>query len=347
MKNFDDSWHDFVKDGDFLSFTRQWEKGIPESKIFKLPNGLSVKLFDTGILQVEPKRTSSVSLLISSGVHGNETAPMEIMQQILDKIWSGEIDVKVRLLLIIGNPPAVNIGERFVDQNLNRLFCKKYLESSSQDYETKRAEKIEGVVEQFFTKSDSLNYKNYHFDLHTAIRPSQYEKFVVYPFNDDKPWDLDHISFFGGSDITTVLLGNHPAGTFSYFTSHNFNALAATVELGKVKPFGENDMKKFEAIYNNLCQLIQNKTVKKIEFNNELYKIFKVKQDIIKVNKEFKLLVEEDVKNFTSFKQGTLLASDGKDENYFVENDSESIVFPNNNVPVGQRVAVLLESIKL
>ncbi len=51
---------------------------------------------------------------------------------------------------------------------------------------------------------------------------------------DERPWDKNHIAFFGGADITTVLLGNQPAGTFSYYTSNIFDALSATVELGKV-----------------------------------------------------------------------------------------------------------------
>jgi len=346
MNNFESSWHKFVSSGDFLSFSLEWEHGISESKRFKLPNGLSAKLFDTGLLQIEPNQPSQTKLLISSGVHGNETAPMEIMQQIVDKIWKGQLTVNVNLMLVIGNPPATNLGKRFLDQNLNRLFSKRYLDSKTQDYETERAKTIESAVTQFFTKKDQ-NQTFYHFDLHTAIRPSQYEKFVVYPFMHDKPWDLEHIAFFGGSDITTILLGNHPAGTFSYFTSNQFDALSATVELGKVKPFGENDMNKFSGIYQNLCRLIEDKPTHCKKFDNDIYKIFKVKQEIIKANTEFKLLLSDDVKNFTSFNKGTLLASDGKNENYFVEQDGESIVFPNNNVPVGQRVGVLLKSVKL
>jgi len=346
MKAFDACWQDFLNSGDFLGFTRSWENGIPGERKFKLASGYNARLIDTGILQIEPKQASQISVLISSGVHGNETAPMEIMQQIIDKIWKGQLVVNVNLLLIIGHPPAVNIGKRFLGQNLNRLFSKKYLESSTQDYETKRAKIIESSVTEFFCKKDPTQ-TYYHFDLHTAIRPSEYEKFVLYPFLHDKPRDLEHIAFFGGSDITTVLLGNQPAGTFSYFTSNEFDALSATVELGKVKPFGENDMKKFEGIYQNLCRLIENEPVTKKEFNNDIYTVFKVKQEIIKANPEFNLLLEDDVKNFTAFKKGTLLASDGKEENYFVEEDGESIVFPNNNVPVGQRVGVLLESVNL
>ena len=252
-------------------------------------------------------------------------------------------------MLIIGNPPAVNSGERFLSQNLNRLFSARYTNSETKDFETERAAVIEKAVTDFYEFKDhgDSTQNRYHFDLHTAIRPSQYEKFVLYPFMGDRPWDKEHIAFFGGADITTVLLGNQPAGTFSYYTSNQFSALSATVELGKVKPFGENDMQKFSGISKNLKCLIEAKAVNTIPFANDRYKVFKVKQEIIKINDDFKLLLSDDVKNFTAFEKGTLLASDGNNEKYIVENDGEAIVFPNNNVPVGQRVGVLLEEVEL
>lgn len=349
MNKFEHSWQDFVETGNFLAFSRQWENGIEQQQSLKLHNGIKVTMLDSGILQFEPVDPGNVSLLISSGIHGNETAPMEIVEQIVHDIWHNKLQVNVRLMLIIGNPPAVNIGKRFLSQNLNRLFSARYTESESKDYETERAAAIEKAVTDFFQAREQVDSapRRYHFDLHTAIRPSQYEKFVLYPYMDDRPWDKDHIAFFGGSDISTVLLGNQPAGTFSYYTSNKFNALSATVELGKVKPFGENDMQNFSGICENLNCLIEEKPVKTVPFDNNRYKVFKVKQEIIKANAKFELLLSDDVKNFTAFNKGTLLASDGQSEKYIVENDGEAIVFPNNNVPVGQRVGVLLEEVEL
>ncbi len=349
MNEFEQSWQKFIETGNFLAFSRKWENGIASARHATLANGLKISLLDSGILQIEPNKLSSTSLLISSGIHGNETAPMEIVEQLVNDIWNERLPVNVRLLLIIGNPPAVNIGKRFVAQNLNRLFSTRYADCETQDYETGRAQLIEKAVAHFYQSDESSTSSpvRYHFDLHTAIRPSQFVKFVLYPFMDDRPWDKNHIAFFGGADITTVLLGNQPAGTFSYYTSNQFEALSATVELGKVKPFGENQMQNFSGISKNLKCLIEAKPVKSVPFDNAVYKVFKVKQEIIKANDDFNLLLSDDVKNFTSFEKGTLLASDGNDEKYIVENDGEAIVFPNNNVPVGQRVGVLLEEIEL
>jgi succinylglutamate desuccinylase len=348
MSNFETSWQTFIATGNFLELSRQWEGGINGSHQFSLSDGTKIDLIDTGLIVITPSTPSTTSLLISSGIHGNETAPMEIVDGMVRDICSGALVVKVNLMLIIGDPPAVNISKRFQTQNLNRLFSKRYETAPTQDgqpdYEMKRAKQIEQAVENFYQASDQ---KRYHFDLHTAIRPSQYEQFVLYPYMHEKPWDKQHISFFGGAGITTVLLGNQPAGTFSYYTSNQFDAMAATVELGKVRPFGENDMKKFAGTDNNLRCLIEDREPKMLAFNNEQYTVFQVKQEIIKANEQYQLHLDDDVKNFTSFTKGTLLASDGEDEQYIVENDGEAIVFPNNNVPVGQRVGVLLEEIEL
>ncbi|MCF6193994.1 MAG: succinylglutamate desuccinylase [Kangiellaceae bacterium] len=353
MNEFETSWQSFVENGDFLSFTRQWDKLSINARSLELKEGVNkgvkVTLKDIGIIQFEPKLPSDTYLVISSGIHGNETAPIEIVDQFIMDIWSGKLNVKVNLLLIIGNPPAVNISKRFETQNLNRLFCGRYLDCTDKDYETRRAEILEKCVSDFYAMSDerSSSVNRYHFDLHTAIRGSQYEKFVLYPYLDGRKVDKNHIAFFGGADISVVLLGNQPVGTFCYFTSHKFKAMSATVELGKVLPFGENDMNKFSGIDHNLRCLIEDAEPRKVSFSNEHYKVFNIKQEIIKANEDFNLLLDDDVKNFTSFEKGHLLASDGKNEKYIVEKDGEAIVFPNNKVPVGQRVGVLLEEIEL
>lgn len=45
--------------------------------------------------------------------------------------------------------------------------------------------------------------------------------------------------------IEALLLNGKPTGTFSYYTSHRFDALSCTLELGKVRCFGENALSDF------------------------------------------------------------------------------------------------------
>ncbi|MDX1475838.1 MAG: succinylglutamate desuccinylase, partial [Reinekea sp.] len=58
------------------------------------------------------------------------------------------------------------------------------------------------------------------------------------------------------------------------------------------------------------------------------------------------LNVDDDLANFTEFEQGFELLSDPA-EPYSIESDGEAIVFPNNKVPIGQRMALLVEPVTL
>lgn len=53
------------------------------------------------------------------------------------------------------------------------------------------------------------------------------------------------MQFLGTCGVRTILLSSGPTTTFSYYSSHRHGAHAFTVELGKVRPFGENDMTRF------------------------------------------------------------------------------------------------------
>ena len=182
-------------------------------------NNCIISLLDTGVLQIEPSFPSSIDIVISSGIHGNETAPIEICDLLVKDILTGVLTVTNRLLVIIGNPQAINAGERFLDENLNRLFCKKHLGKNHP--EAKRAELLEKYVRDFYLAPDAqstetqtaINTKERcHFDLHTAIRTSKYEKFAIYPYQDGRGWNKRYLNFFKESDINTVLLAHQPAG---------------------------------------------------------------------------------------------------------------------------------------
>ena len=272
--SFTQAYQQFVAQGDFISLTRQFEQGFAQTGV---ENQLSfnvkqakISLLDTGVLLVEPTRwaTPSKSIVISSGIHGNETAPIEIVQQLISDIVTQKIQVKHRTLFIMGNPVAMNIAKRFQTENLNRLFCGKYQEIDP-CFEKYRASKLEAYVSDFFNagmtqstsdnSSDNTNERqvtNYHYDLHTAIRDSKYEKFAIYPYQAGKPWDKEQLSFMASCGVNTILFGHGPSGTFSYFSSANFAAHAFTIELGKVRPFGENNMASFQAMTDNLSALV-------------------------------------------------------------------------------------------
>ncbi|GAW95811.1 MULTISPECIES: succinylglutamate desuccinylase [Colwellia] len=361
--NFVQAYQQFIKQGDFISLTRQFEQGFKQTgkdnTLNFSVNGAKVSLLDSGVLLIEPQSSAtsekpSKSIVISSGIHGNETAPIEIVQQLISDIIAKKIPVKHATLFIMGNPVAMNISKRFQTENLNRLFCGKHQEIAP-CFEKYRAEKLETYVSDFFNagadkgtsattnRSNNSNNEvtNYHYDLHTAIRDSKYEKFAIYPYQGDKPWDKEQLTFMAACGVNTILFGHGPSGTFSYFSSAKFSAHAFTVELGKVRPFGENNMANFQAMTDNLSALICGNEITLKSFNNKDFNLFKVLGDITKVSDDFKLFIGDEISNFTDYPVDTLLSTDTGAE-YRTTQPGESIVFPNAKVGNGQRAVLMV-----
>ncbi|MFT5519880.1 MAG: succinylglutamate desuccinylase [Enterobacterales bacterium] len=332
----------------FLKLTQ--ENPMNLSTVLKVKhNNCLISLLDTGVLQIEPAIASSTDIVISSGIHGNETAPIEICDQLVKDILTGTLAVKNRLLFIIGNPPAMNSGKRFLDENLNRLFCEKHL--GKKHPEAERAGLLEKYVRDFYLASDTQTTEaqtsmstreRCHFDLHTAIRTSKYEKFAIYPYQDGRGWNKRYLNFFKESDINTVLLAHQPAGTFSYFSSHEFQANAFTVELGQVKPFGENDMDSFSSLMVNLKSLINDQYIACEKFDSNGFNLFKVDDEVIRQSElDFSLNIDSSLSNFTEFPLGFQLTTDDNG-GYKFASEGQAIVFPNAKVPPGQRVALIV-----
>ncbi|KZN57715.1 succinylglutamate desuccinylase [Pseudoalteromonas luteoviolacea] len=319
--------------GDFLTITRENEFSLEPSQ-FTLANGTEVKVIDTGVIEFTPKCKTSKDIVFSSAVHGNETAPIEICDELIQQIILGKLELKQRVLFIYGNPKSINIGQRFVDENLNRLFNGAH-ENRSENPEQVRAAKLEAYVRTFFTTVEEGRYRA-HYDLHTAIRGSKNEKFAVYPFLHGKPWKKSQLQFLLSCGVNTVLMMSSAATTFSYFSSKQFGADAFTVELGQVKPFGQNNMASFEATRQTLKALISQEEVKYKRFNAEDFELFTVHRTINRTREDFSFPFPDSAVNFTGFAKGELLATDGENQ-IFAEVEGEAIIFPNAKVALGQR----------
>ncbi|MGQ8365769.1 succinylglutamate desuccinylase [Glaciecola sp. 1036] len=309
---------------------------------YQLSN-LLVHSSEEGIICFEPSDTNenTKSIVLSCGIHGNETAPIEICEQIVSDLHAQRITTKHRVLFIFGNLPSMLIAKRFVEENLNRLFNP---DLTSDTLEGKRAKVLMQQLNDFFANGNPD--KRFHYDLHTAIRPSINEKFAVYPYLHGKPYNKKQLAFLSDCDVNTILLSQSPTTTFSYYSSYHHNAEAFTVELGKVKPFGENDMQKFVKVDNMLRKLIQQQEVEVTPFEKCPLQIFTVNQVINKGQDDFRLCFDDAAPNFTSFKKGEVIATESGKE-FVAQVDDEAIVFPNANVPIGQRAILTVKPYEL
>ena len=338
------------KTGDFLTPTRAHEYSMPAFSFVvshqQSGNKSQVRVLDTGIMVFEPiDRASSKDIVLSSAVHGNETAPIEICADLIKQLILGELELSERVLFLFGNPAAINIGQRFVEENLNRLFSGGHSIDQGQgagliNKERHRALLLENTVAEFFQQGNEIQSteprERFHYDLHTAIRGSKNDKFAVYPFRHGKPWVKEQLQFMQACGVNTILLSNSPTTTFSYFSSNNFGAHAFTVELGKVRPFGENNMANFAGVKASLTKLISAMPLEYSEFNEADFNLFEIDQVIDRQHEQFELHFADDVENFTDFPVGTVLATDG-DIEIKTYKKGEAIIFPNANVAIGQR----------
>lgn len=172
--------------------------------------------------------------------------------------------------------------------------------------------------------------------MHTAIKDSAYEKFAVYPYLHGKPWKKSQFELLRAMDVTTVMLMPTPATTFSYHSSKVHDADSFTIELGKVRGFGENDKSKFESSKSTLRNLIKGIDVDENAFDESNFVMLAVHRSINKHFDDFELGFSDSLPNFSQFKKGEVLARENG-QDIVAEIDGEGIVFPNANVEIGQR----------
>ncbi|MCL6416793.1 succinylglutamate desuccinylase [Aestuariirhabdus sp. Z084] len=303
-------------------------------------HGVNFQLLDEGVLLVESSATqgtSQPSLLLSAGIHGNETAPIELLDRLVNRLLGGELKLCCRLLLILGNPPAMRQGQRFIDTNLNRLFSLQPAPGNS--IEHRRAQTLMGHVDAFF---DGAQGPRLHYDLHTAIRGSQYEKFAVYPHNTrTPPWDRDQLGFLAGSGIEAVLFQDRPSPTFSWYSSNKHGANGFTLELGKVRPFGDNAPERLLAMEQNLIALIQDQQPSLAAL--ESLQLFRIRDEVIRQGEHFELLFDDDLPNFSRFEPGCQISRD-EDNAYYIQDSPGYIIFPNAKVEIGARAALIAQT---
>ena len=134
----------------FVEFTLDQKPMVVQSHVV-LGNNVRVELWDNGVLYFHPQGDSlQNSLLLTAGVHGNETAPIEIIDQLVTDIFAGEIVVKHNLLIVIANPEAINAGSREVDENMNRLFSSNFTHQTDQSIERHRSQRLMELSQDFF-----------------------------------------------------------------------------------------------------------------------------------------------------------------------------------------------------
>jgi len=316
-------------EGDFMGFAALLSKA-----------GYQVDVPATGILQITTRNNQIQSLqrlrlLISVGIHGDETAPIEMLAALLSELAQASHQLSVDLMIVVGNVEAVALGKRYIEADLNRMFNADRGDLQS-TREAARADVIMRVCEVFFSQPSA---QKWHLDLHAAIKRSRYDTFAIIP---DVIQDADKaslIAWLGAAGGAAVVLNNKPAGTFSAYTASHFGATSCTAELGQLAPVGHNDLTAFSATYEALQRLILSANTTPAKLTPPV--VFKVKQELIKRSEDFKFTLNAGIENFTDLLPDSVIATDGNVV-HRVGKEKEYVIFPNPEVRCGQRAGLTL-----
>jgi len=328
---------------DFLAYTLAGARPAdPGQASGECAGGVRWQWLDEGVLELEPAHVDETtrSVLLSAGVHGDETAPIELLSQLVADIAAGRAPLACRVLAVLGNAGAMRAGERYLDDDLNRLFGGRYARVP-QSREAPRAAALEAAAQRFFAKAADTPLARWHLDMHTAIRASAFEQFALLPHTGEPPARA-MLEWLAGARIAAVLIHTEKGATLSSFTAETCGALACTLELGKVRPFGQNDLARFANADAAVRRLVAGQPGGDASAQDApMPRIFTVIGQITKQSEAFTLNVAADVPNFTPFARGAVLAVDGT-YRYVVGHDEERIVFPNPGVKPGLRAGLLV-----
>ncbi|MBC7414986.1 MAG: succinylglutamate desuccinylase [Herminiimonas sp.] len=326
-----DTLLDALAKGDFDGLARCFEVA-----------GLRVSLPGPGMLRIDAGAPASMRLLISVGVHGNETAPIEMMAQVLASLARTPGSLAVDLLIVVGNPVAIAQARRFIDADLNRLFGPER-GSLGEAAEAARADLIMQASTDFFAVAAGQGgVTRWHLDLHTAIRPSHFERFAIIPDAAGDPAQAALGAWLGSAGIDALVFNDEAAPTYSAFTAHVLGAVSSTVELGRVGRLGDNALAPLARTRAAVERLLRGQAEPS---GADLPLRFRVAQEIIKRSEAFAMAIGPDTHNFTEFAPGALIATDGP-LRLQVGAVPEHVVFPNPDVLVGQRAGLMVVQIK-
>ena len=287
-----------------------------------------------GILTIRRPGSMRPAVLLSVGVHGDETGPIELTAYLLDALAREPDKLAVDLMVCVGNIGAIRAGKRFIDADLNRMF-RVERGTLAGTAEATRADAMIAATKEFFADAGP---QRWHLDLHTAIRPSVYPTFAIVADLIEPGAKQALIGWMGEAGIGAIIMNPESVGTYSFYSAEHHGAAGTTVELGRIGTLGQNDLAQFAQASRALDRLLRGAPV---PADVTMPRVYKVARNIIKLSDGFTMAFGKDTQNFTSLKRGDEIARDG-DTVYTVQHDEELVVFPNPDVRIGLRAGLMV-----
>jgi succinylglutamate desuccinylase len=282
-----------------------------------------------------PHEKPNMRIALTAGIHGDETAPIEMLTRRLGH-WASNSRAHTELLVAIGNLDALAARRRFIRHDMNRMFGAGP-PGSGWAAEGARAEVIRQCLGEFFWSDGFV--PALHIDLHTTIRPSLKPSFAVVPTG--KP-DPSLMSLLSAAGLNAVIVSSLPGVTLSSLGAR-LGAASCTVELGSVGSTDHADEVAVLRCQAALDQLICTPDAASLPLDTDVraMEVFRVTREIVRGSEGFELLIPNTSPNFAPLALGQPVARDGA-ALLRASVPGECIVFPNPSVAVGLRAVLLI-----
>lgn len=295
--------------------------------------GLEVAEPIHGALQLGCGGVQPDRLLLSVGVHGDETLPISLLADALARLAASPKKLAIDLLIVVANLPAIAAGRRFIEFDLNRLFR---TDAAADTAEGIRAAQLRRTAEQFFAGARAGRV---HLDLHSTIKASLFPNFAVLPYPAESAEAAWLTAWLERAGFEAALFSDLPSSTFSGFTARHCGAVSATLEMGMRGDLGSHSLAELAGAAEALQKVFERGLAHPGQGKPLLR--FRAVREIVRRTDRFRLGLVEGAPNFSAFAAGDLIAVDGE-VSYRAVATGERIVFPNAEVALGLRAGIIV-----
>lgn len=261
-------------------------------------------------------------LFVTAGVHGNEPSGVKALEKVFAELEKTKPEIKGRIVGVMGNKSALQKGQRYIDEDLNRTWTEDNVNNN--DPETQEQREMHEIIEVLEKFPEDEYSKRYFLDCHTTSSDS-YPYISVQDVNDNDSWAQKFPTYIvrGFSDIIYGAIDHYMSRTgltgFVFEAGQHDNPASVENHEGLIW-LALKEANGLE-VENLSCypECVERFTEK----NAPSQKVFEITyRHEIKKGDSFKM--EPGFKNFQKIKKGQLLAtSNGRD----IESEWDAYIF--------------------
>ena len=151
-------------------------------------------------------------LFVTGGVHGNEPSGVKALKKVFEELEKTKPEIEGTIVGVVGNKKALNVDQRFIDEDLNRTWTIENVESGKKDTQEKK-EMFE-IIEVLKNYPEANFTKRYFLDCHTTSAATV--PFIsVQEVNDNDVWAHKFPTYIirGFSDIVSGCIDHYMSRT--------------------------------------------------------------------------------------------------------------------------------------